>query len=694
MAVCCDLEVDVNGEETFVVHKEILCTFSGRLNKLLGKSTSAKRNKVIFHDFPGGAGNFELISRFCYNNGKADINPSNISLLYSAAQVIEMTDSQAATSSGILERCLDSLVGRLAINNEASPCASNSSLESPRFRVSSDTKSTESLKHSFSRATWWFLFYYQKSKFYTVSSYEKRKVLELVIDMLHTLDLNSISCKSLFKILRVEMNLNISKSSRHKLESMIGSQLDQATLDNLLIPSPYGTSFLYDVNLVLRILKAFLCGGDLKFLLIWIKKVGSLIDLYIAEVAPDPCLKWSKFLALVTALPDSARDSSDELYHAIDVYFEPKDYSMIMSICIWIEYGFDRGLLHASFSECKISREVQALISKQLKLKNLLQKDEADEQTVVYTGRLDISDPDGQNHEIKSSSRQLYFKIIAQTLFRKENVHNVFSPDTWEQGRCCLKWTAMWCCASYLENLHQCYSQCIASKYQSTLVELVGDVGCVEKKIAASLWAKLEQLCMYKSLTSKLHLKQCLYSLKLAEGSSLEENLTAFKENMKYLVSGFEPQEDGLMMHESTSSDSGRKGERSSDNIGRGRSKSSNQCKTYHYYKKKGLVKSECYKLQNKIKREAEEHNSRKSGEIGIVEEYNDGELLVEAEDNFITSDEWILDSGSSFHMSPNRDWFATYENVSTGDVFLGNNVSCNVVGIGTIKIKIFDGIV
>ena len=35
---------------------------------------------------------------------------------------------------------------------------------------------------------------------------------------------------------------------------------------------------------------------------------------------------------------------------------------------------------------------------------------------------------------------------------------------------------------------------------------------------------------MIKSFTSKLHLKQRLYSHSLAEGTSLEENLTTFKE--------------------------------------------------------------------------------------------------------------------------------------------------------------------
>ncbi|KAK8519066.1 hypothetical protein V6N12_012295 [Hibiscus sabdariffa] len=490
---CCDLEADINGEETFLVNKRIICSFSGRLSKLLGKSTGANRNKVIFHDFPGGAENFELIARFCYNNGEIDISPSNISLLYSAAEFMEMNGSvsrncnllgktkrcieeigfwtwpdllatlkhcqdfqQVATSSGILEKCLDSIVARLVITSEASPCASTSSPDSSGFRLSCDTRSTESLKSSFSRVNWWFedlsvlssdliemlvksmvsrkynhviigrvLLYYQKSKFFTATSDEKCKVLEVVIDMLDTLDPSCIPCKSLFGILRVVPGLNISKSSRSKLESMIGSQMDQATLDNLLIPSPYGASYLYDVNLVLRFLKAFLHGGGCRSSPTRMKKVASLMDLYITEVAPDPFLRSSKFLALVAALPDSARDRWDELYHAIDFYLKVHaglSEEEKLKICCALNYEklSSDACIHLSRNANFPSKSaVQALISQQSKLKNLLQgtkntkldtdspckftqirrkakKDEGSEQTDLYSGKFDVP-PDHEN---------------------------------------------------------------------------------------------------------------------------------------------------------------------------------------------------------------------------------------------------------------------------------------------------------
>ena len=44
--------------------------------------------------------------------------------------------------------------------------------------------------------------------------------------------------------------------------------------------------------------------------------------------------------------------------------------------------------------------------------------------------------------------------------------------------------------------------------------------------------------------------------------------------------------------------------------------------------------------------------------------------------------------------MTPNRDWFSTYELVHKGAVLMGNNASCKATGIRTIRIKIFDGVV
>lgn len=273
--------------------------------------------------------------------------------------------SVAGCCTMMLERCVESIVERLVLASEASPSLSTCSSDSSGFRFSCESKSTESIKTCFTRSIWWFedllflcpllvqmlvksmlrrkldhvmiskfLLYYQKTKFSTATTDEKRKILETVIDMHYSMDQSVLSCKTFFGVLRMTLNSKISKCSRNKLESMIGEKLDQATLDSLLVPSPYGINYLYDVNLVLRFLKGFLRREHSLVPLSRMRKVASLMNLYIAEIAPDPCLKPSKFLALVTALPDSARVSHDELYHAIDMYLEVYFFSTsFLSLC-------------------------------------------------------------------------------------------------------------------------------------------------------------------------------------------------------------------------------------------------------------------------------------------------------------------------------------------------------------------------
>lgn len=66
----------------------------------------------------------------------------------------------------------------------------------------------------------------------------------------------------------------------------------------------------------------------------------------------------------------------------------------------------------------------------------------------------------------------------------------------------------------------------------------------------------------------------------------------------------------------------------------------------------------------------------------------------VSADCDMSFSTGWILDSACSYHMCPHRQWFATYEPLNGGSVSMGNNTKCRVVGIGTIRFKLFDGII
>ena len=45
-------------------------------------------------------------------------------------------------------------------------------------------------------------------------------------------------------------------------------------------------------------------------------------------------------------------------------------------------------------------------------------------------------------------------------------------------------------------------------------------------------------------------------------------------------------------------------------------------------------------------------------------------------------------------YVTPHKSWFNAYMLVNCGSVLMENNAICKVVGIGTIKVKMFDNVV
>ena len=57
-------------------------------------------------------------------------------------------------------------------------------------------------------------------------------------------------------------------------------------------------------------------------------------------------------------------------------------------------------------------------------------------------------------------------------------------------------------------------------------------------------------------------------------------------------------------------------------------------------------------------------------------------------------NEEWLLDSGALHHICPHKYWFASYQTVNDVIVLLGDNNSCKTIGVGSVKIKMFDGVI
>ena len=51
-----------------------------------------------------------------------------------------------------------------------------------------------------------------------------------------------------------------------------------------------------------------------------------------------------------------------------------------------------------------------------------------------------------------------------------------------------------------------------------------------------------------------------------------------------------------------------------------------------------------------------------------------------------VESDEWIMNSGYTYHMCPNREWYSSIKMLAEGSVFMGNDHAYKTLGIGKVR--------
>ncbi|KAJ4832114.1 hypothetical protein Tsubulata_028062 [Turnera subulata] len=232
---------------------------------------------------------------------------------------------------------------------------------------------------------------------------KQRVIVEAIVSLLPTQSRKSpVPMAFLSSLLKTAIAASASTSCRSDLERRIGLQLDQAILEDILIPgNSHGSnhSTMYDTESILRIFSIFLnldeddddettmkdesemvydfdSPGSPKQSSIL--KVSKLLDNFLTEVALDSNLLPSKFIALAELLPDHARIVSDGLYRAVDIFLKVhpniKD-SERYRLCKTIDCQklSQEACSHAAQNErLPVQMAVQVLYFEQIRLRNAM----------------------------------------------------------------------------------------------------------------------------------------------------------------------------------------------------------------------------------------------------------------------------------------------------------------------------------
>ncbi|CAL9771125.1 unnamed protein product [Musa acuminata subsp. burmannicoides] len=160
----------------------------------------------------------------------------------------------------------------------------------------------------------------------TAAWLKKRFFIETLASILPT-EKRSVSCDVLLTLLRTASMVGAAASCVRELEARAAAQLDEASLEELMIPAfSHTCGTLLNVGLVLRLVRRFAGNNDDGGAAVRsgaaLARVAKLVDSYLAEAALDAGLTVAEFEELANSLPAHARAMDDGLYRAVDTFIK------------------------------------------------------------------------------------------------------------------------------------------------------------------------------------------------------------------------------------------------------------------------------------------------------------------------------------------------------------------------------------
>ncbi|KAJ4951734.1 hypothetical protein NE237_028566 [Protea cynaroides] len=262
----------------------------------------------------------------------------------------------------------------------------------------------------------------------------QREVIEVVQKLLP--DKRSlIPCKSLLEMLKTAVTLQASSDCINGFELRIGKQLDEATVEDLLIPcQSYAREMRYDMESVKRILKNFYRSYTSKEDPSRLITVAVLMEGFLREVAGDIDMQKDTFILLAemsVAASHGTQQNSDGIYRAIDIYLEKHGYlteSEREEVCKMLDIHKMSAVAreHAAKNQrLPLRVVVQVLFVEQLQLRDVISNEMKDleerwgkeEEKVVVVGdgeeevRIEMEEMDGRVMELEEECYRMRREI-------------------------------------------------------------------------------------------------------------------------------------------------------------------------------------------------------------------------------------------------------------------------------------------